>query len=99
MATVSYYLSREKKDKKGRAQIMLQCFHNGQRFRFYTGEKIDPVFWSSSKKNPIKPAYNDDGTLLAYLKGLEAKILNIVRDYKGTNRNLSIDMLKTKFME
>lgn len=99
MATVSYYLARKKADKKGRAQIMLQCVHNGQRFRWYTGEKIDPVFWSKSKKSPIKPAYNDDGTLFNYLKNLEDKILNIVRDYKGTNRNLSIDMLKTKFLE
>lgn len=99
MATVSFYLASKKKDKKGRAQIMLQCVHNGQRFRYYTGEKIDPVFWSSSKKNPIKPAYNDDGTLSAYLNGLDTKILNIVRDYKVTQRNLSIDMLKTKFLE
>jgi integrase len=99
MATVSFYLSKAKKDKKGRAQIMLQCVHNGQRFRYYTGEKIDPVFWGKSKKSPIKPAYNDDGTLLTFLMNLEAKILNIVRDYKGTNRNLSIDMLKTKFLE
>jgi integrase len=99
MATVSYYLSREKKDKKGRAQIMLQCVHNGQRFRNYTGEKIDPIFWGKSKKNPIKPSYNDDGTLLTYLKNLESKIMNIVRDYKGTDRNLSIDILKTKFLE
>jgi hypothetical protein len=38
MATVSYYLAKEKKDKKGRAQIMLQCVHNGQRFRYYTGK-------------------------------------------------------------
>jgi integrase len=99
MATVSYYLSREKKDKKGRAQIMLQCVHNGQRFRYYTGEKIDPIFWSKSKKNPIKPSYNDDGTLHTYLKNLEAKIINIVVDYKGTDRTLTIDMLKTKFLE
>lgn len=99
MATVSYYLARKKADKKGRAQIMLQCVHNGQRFRWYTGEKIDPVYWSKSKKSPIKPAYNDDGTLFNYLKNLEDKILNIVRDYKGTNRNLTIDMLKTKFLE
>jgi integrase len=99
MATVSYYLAKAKPDKKGRVQIMLQCTHNGKRFRYYTGEKIDPKFWSNSKKNPIKPAYNDDGTLINYLNGLETKILNIVRDYKGTQRTLSIDMLKTKFLQ
>ena len=60
MASVSFYLNTGKYDKKGRAPIYVQFDHNKKRFRLYTGEKIDPFFWSKSKASYIKPSYNDD---------------------------------------
>lgn len=99
MATVSFYLPDSKKDKKGRAQIMLQCVHSGNRFRYYTGEKIEPKYWSYSKRNQIKPSYNDSVKLNNYLQALENKIHSIVLDYKTSGRYLSIEMLKSKFLE
>jgi integrase len=99
MATVTFYLSKNKLDHKGRAQIMLQCYHDGDRFRYFTGEKIDPKYWSNSKKNPIKPSYDDDSKLGDYLLSLEKKIQYIVRDYKSSNKFLSLEMLKSKFLE
>jgi integrase len=99
MASVTFYLNRKKLDQKGRAQIMLQCVHNGERFRYYTGEKIETKYWSNSKKNPIKPSYNDDSKLGNYLLGLEKKILDIVRDYKASNSYISLELLKSKFLK
>ena len=66
MATVTFYLNKNKADKKGRYPIILQCDHNKQRFKYFTGEKIDPKYWSKSKNSYIKPSYNDDSTLDNY---------------------------------
>lgn len=99
MASVSFFITRKKLDKKGRAQIMLQCVHEKEKFRIFTGEKIEPKYWSDSKKNPIKPSYNDDGTLALYLQNLEKKITDLVRDSKTEGKFLSIDRIKASLQE
>lgn len=99
MATVTFYITRKKLDLKGRAQIMLQCVQDKERFRIYTGEKIEPRYWSDSKKNPIKPSYNDDGTLSLYLQKLEKTITDLVRDKKAEGKFLSLDMIKAALQE
>lgn len=99
MATVSFYLNTNKADRNGLAPIILQCSHNKQRFKYYTGEKIDPKYWSKSKSSFIKPSYNDDSTLDKYLKGLVSKIEKIVREAKTDDKILTIDFIKTKFLE
>ena len=99
MATVTFYLNKNKEDKKGRYPIILQFDHNKQRFKYYTGEKIDPKYWSKSKNSYIKPSYDDDSTLDNYLKGLVAKIEKIVRDAKNDEKIITADNIKRKFLE
>jgi len=99
MANVSLYLNKSKIDKKGQVPIMLQFDHKNERFRYYTGEKIDPKFWSKSKSSFIKPSYNDDSTLDNYLKGLVSKIKKIARDAKTDNKPVTADYIKRKFLE
>jgi hypothetical protein len=96
MATVSFYLNTNKADRNGLAPIILQCSHNKQRFKYYTGEKIDPKYWSKSKSSYIKPSYNDDSTLDNYLKGLVSKIEKITREAKTDDKILTVDFIKTK---
>jgi integrase len=99
MATTTFYLNANKADKKGRAPIILQCDHRGQRFKYFTGEKIDPRYWSKSKTSYVKPSYNDDETLDNYLKGLVSKVEKIVRDAKTDDKTLTIDYIHRKFLE
>jgi integrase len=99
MATTTFYLNANKADKKGRAPIILQCDHKGQRFKYFTGEKIDPKYWSKSKTSYVKPSYNDDASLDNYLKSLVAKVEKIVRDAKTDEKILTIEYIRRKFLE
>ncbi len=99
MATVTFYLNKNKKDKNGLSPIILQCDHKSQRFKYYTGEKINPIYWSKSKTSYIRSSYNDDSTLNNYLKSLVSKIDKIVRDAKTNDKVLTIDFIKSKFLE
>lgn len=99
MATTTFYLNTNKADKKGRAPIILQCDHRGQRFKYFTGEKIDPKYWSKSKTSYVKPSYNDDSTLDNYLKSLVAKVEKVVRDAKTDDKTLTIEYIQKKFLE
>lgn len=99
MASVSFYLNKGKTDRKGRQPIYLQFDHNKERFRYYTGEKIDPKFWSKAKNSYIKPSYNDDSKLDDYLKKLEQKIEKIVRDARTSDRVVTVDLVKDEFLK
>jgi integrase len=99
MASTTFYLNTNKADKKGRAPIILQCDHRGQRFKYFTGEKIDPRYWSKSKTSYVKPSYNDDETLDNYLKSLVSKVEKIVRDAKTDDKTLTIEFIQRKFLE
>lgn len=99
MATVTFYLNQNKTDKKGLAPIMLQFNHKNQRFKYFTGEKIDPKYWSKSKSSYIKPSYDDDSTLDTYLKRLVIKIDKIVRDAKLEDKTITPEYVKAKFLE
>ena len=99
MASTTFYLNTNKADKKGRAPIILQCDHRGQRFKYFTGEKIDPRYWSKSKTSYVKPSYNDDETLDNYLKSLVSKVEKIVRDAKTDDKILTIEFIQRKFLE
>ncbi len=48
MATISFFLNTNKTDKNGLAPIILQFYNNKQRFKYYTGEKIKPEYWSQT---------------------------------------------------
>lgn len=99
MPTISFYLNRNKADKKGKAPIILQFSHNKKRFKYYTGEKIDPKFWSNSRTRYIVPSYDEDSTLDAYLKKLEKKVDNIVLDARLTGRAISMDYVKNQLVK
>ena len=99
MAAVNFYLNNNKTDKKGRAPIILQCDHNGERFKYFIGEKIESRFWSTSKKNRIKPSYNDGGKLNDYIVALESRVNNIALEAKTKGEYLSAAMLKAKLLD
>lgn len=99
MAAVTFYLNKNKKDSKGLVPIILQCSHKNQRFKYFTGEKIDPKYWSKTKASYIKPSYDDDSTLDTYLKGLVKKIEKIVREAKSDDKTITVEYIKAKFLE
>lgn len=98
MASVTFYLNKNKIDKRGRAPIILQFDHKKQRFKYYTGEKIYPNYWSHSNNYFIKPSYKDDCKLDDYLRNLENKIHNIVRDLKIANRTITPELVKYELL-
>jgi len=99
MASTAFYLNKNKTDKKGRAPIILQFDHNKKRFKYYTGEKIDPNYWSKSKSSYIKSSYKDDSKLDGYLKSLERTIDDIVIDAKTNNRTITPEYVKSEFLK
>jgi integrase len=99
MAAVTFYLNKNKIDKRGRAPIILQFDHDKKRFKYYTGEKIDPNYWSKSKNSFIKSSYNDDSILNDYLQKLERRIYDIVRKLKDANRTISPELVKAEFLK
>lgn len=99
MASVLFYLNKNKIDKKGRAPIILQFDHNKGRFKYFTGEKIDPYYWSKSKSSYIKPSYKDDSKLDTYLKSLERTIEDIVREAKTNNKTITPEYVKSELLK
>lgn len=99
MASVSFYLNKGKIDRKGRAPIYIQFDHNKDRFRLYTGEKVDPKYWSKSKNAYIVPSYKDDSKLDVFLKSMEGTIYDIIRDAKTNNKTITADYVKGEFIK
>jgi len=99
MATISFYINTGKLDRKGRAPIYAQFDHLKRRFRVYTGEKIDPKYWSRSKYSYIKPSYNDDSTLDTYLKNVEKTIRKIVVDARNKNKTITPELVKSELLK
>lgn len=99
VATVSFYINTGKLDRKGRAPIYAQFDHNKRRFRIYTGEKVDPKFWSKSKSSYIKPSYSDDSKLDGYLKNVEKTIRNIVVDARNSNKTITPEYIKSELVK
>lgn len=99
MATVSFYINTGKLDRKGRAPIYAQFDHNKKRFRIYTGEKVDPKYWSKSKGHYIKPSYNDDAQLDSYLKNVEKTIRKIVLEARNSNKTITPEYVKGELVK
>ena len=99
MASVSFYLNKGKLDRKGRAPIYIQFDHEKGRFRLYTGEKVDPKYWSKSKNSYIVPSYNDGSKLDDYLKTLEGKIYDIIRVAKTNDKTITAEYVKSELLK
>lgn len=98
MATISFFLNTNKTDKNGLAPIILQFYNNKQRFKYYTGEKIESKYWSKSKHKP-KPSYPGIVSLSSYLESLQTRILDIVRDSKTDGKIITSDFVKNEFLK
>ncbi|MHA1973113.1 MAG: site-specific integrase [Candidatus Hodarchaeales archaeon] len=98
MASVTYYLNKNKTDKQGRIPIMLQYDHKGDRFKYYTGEKIEAKYWSKSSNRYIVASYDKDGTLDEYLKSLKNKVENIAIELKKDDIPVTASLVKTRLL-
>lgn len=98
MGEVIFYLNKNKTDRNNRAPIILQYDHKGERFKYYTGEKIEAKYWRNSNKRYIVKSYDEDNSLDDYLKGLASRVKNIERNLKNEDKTISASQVKMLFL-
>lgn len=70
----------------GKVAIWVSVTHKGiPRLRFKINERIEPKYWDFYKQAP-KSQYSDSIALNAVLKGIQERILNLLRDFKNADR-------------
>jgi integrase len=99
MPKVSFFIQRDKKDRKGLVPIYMQVEHNYKKFRYYTGKKILPKYWSVSKTRFTKPSYPNTDDLAEDLIKMEKKINRIWNEFTERGEAITLDKLKEEFLK
>ena len=99
MPKVSFFIQRDKKDRKGLVPIYMQVEHNYKKFRYYTGKKILPKYWSVSKTRFTKPSYPNTDDLAEDLIKMEKKINRIWNEFAERGEAITLDKLKEEFLK
>ncbi|MBV5316059.1 MAG: site-specific integrase [Prolixibacteraceae bacterium] len=85
-------------DKKEKSQIMLVHPIDGVRFRYYTGKRIEPIFWLLDKQR-AKPSYASAITLNEYLNTLANFVEDTINNHRILGKKLFPDDLKNLLNE
>jgi len=99
MPKVSFFIQRDKKDRKGLVPIYMQVEHNYKKFRYYTGKKIQPKYWSVSKTRFTKPSYPETDNLAGELLKKEKEIKKIWNDFTERGEAITLEKLKEEFLK
>ncbi|NUQ82295.1 MAG: phage integrase SAM-like domain-containing protein, partial [Bacteroidetes bacterium] len=87
MATINFYLWHQSTD--GLRPIFLVYQDRGKKFRFYTGEKIDPRFWDE-KTQRVKRNARGSIELNLLLQAFEDRLRKYVRQERAEGRMPSV---------
>lgn len=103
MATLKFYLTRPKSDKKTSIYFLFsfgafEILANGKKkylpLKYYTDESIEPSRWDFKKGFPIAPTASNGRINAAEYKELEAKLNNIENEANNILRRLENDGIK-----
>jgi integrase len=96
MAKVTFHLQLDKINSKGKAPIRLQFTNDAKKFRYATGEIVDPKFWDSENQR-VKSRYTGAAEINDVLDFYEAEMMRIFREAKALGKSTSIDYVKNEF--
>jgi integrase len=90
MATVNFYL--KEKDSKEETLIYLQYFFNNQKFRYYTGQKIQPKNWSMKTQRVARSEGSTE--INNVLDNYKEQFNKIFRNCIATGKKIEQDFLR-----
>lgn len=92
---VRFNLKVNGKDSEKPAQIFMIFNFDGERLRYYTGERIHKKYWNISKQR-AKSQYNDSSGLNNTLDSIAEHTVKEYRDARILEKKISVEYLKGK---
>jgi len=93
MASINFHLRDNKSDKE--TPIVLYLSLNGHRIKIATGERIHPRSWNRLKQR-AKNSATQAMSLNQFLKRLEERVLEIIRELKVSDRAITSTIIRDR---